>query len=332
MSTKNSPSYNRAPSPELQKLISPGGFLAPLLVKRKVAGCELDVHFRLNEEVHVYCGLTRLVNVKLYKRYKSGTIRAEAHGTYAKQQGANRLFRPESVKEVKDGKYLCDVWSANESGFADALDAYLCSVEVDKRQIKEGTVQSRWSRVTEPWIPFDKEAFLRYASKEDAVEFRKFAKVDEAYAELESIAESHHWAQPKKPGCKLDQLAVDSTGNLVLVEIKDASASRKSDVYYAPFQLLQYVWEWYSALDAVRNSLQKLLDARMVLGLTSAHAPRLTGGIRAAVGFGADDRSDEVKRRYDKVLDIVNKYLPPGVPSVETWILDEQNQPARLHL
>ena len=326
MSTKNSPSYDRAPSEKLQKLLSPGEFLAPLLVKRKVAGCELDVHFRLNEEVHVYCGLTRLVNVKLYKRYKSGTIRAEAHRTYAKQQGANRLFRPESVKEVKDGKYLCDVWSANESGFADALDAYLCSVEVDKRQIKEGTVQSRWSRVTEPWIPFDKEAFLRYASKEDAVEFRKFAKVDEAYAELESIAESRHWAQPKKPGCKLDQLAIDPEGRLVIVELKDASAS---SVYYAPLQLLQYVWEWDSALKLVQGQLQALIDARRGLRLTPTSVPSITGGIRAAIGFGTDSRSKKVKCRSAVVLNVVNKYLPPGVSLIETWVLDEQNQPVR---
>ncbi len=304
-----------------QKLLSPGEFLAPLLDKREVAGCELDVHFRLNEEVHVYCGLTRLVNVK---RYKSGTVRVEAHRTYAKQQGANRLFRPEGIKEVKDGKYLCAVWSANESGFADALDAYLCNVEVDRSQIKEGTVQSRWSRVTEPWIPFDKEAFLKYSSKEDAAEFRKFAKVDEAYAELESIAENHHWAHLKKPGCKLDQLAIDPEGRLVIVELKDASAS---GVYYAPFQLLQYVWEWDSALKLVQGQLQALIDARKGLGLTPSSVPPITGGIRAAIGFGTDSRSKKVKCRYAMVLDVINKYLPPGVPWIETWVLNEQNRP-----
>lgn len=317
MSTKNSPSYNRAPSPELQKLISPGGFLTPLLAltKRRVAGCELDVHLRRNDEVHIYCGLTRLVKVKLCK---NGTIRIGADKSYTQQQCGRALF---------------DEWDTAGPSFGKALDAYLSVVKVDSRYTGgEGQVQTLWSRVTAPWVPFDREAVLGYASEDDAAQARKFTKVDRAHADLQSVARTQNWARPKVPGHELDQLAVDSTGNLVLVEIKDASASRKSEVYYAPFQLLQYVWEWYSALDAVRNSLQKLLDARMVLGLTSAHAPRLTGGIRAAVGFGADDRSDEVKRCYDKVLDIVNKYLPPGVPSVETWILDEQNQPARLHL
>ncbi len=315
MSTKNSPSYDRAPSPELQKLMSQGGFLAPLLAltKRRVAGCELDVHLRRNDEIHVYCGLTRLVKIKLRK---DGTIQVGADKSYTQQQWGRALFRG---------------WDAADPSFGKVLDAYLSVVKVDSRYTGgEGQVQTLWSRVTAPWVPFDREAVLGYASEDDAARARKFTEVDRAHADLHSVARTQNWARPKAPGHELDQLAVNSTGNLVLVEIKDASASWTSEIYYAPFQLLQYVWEWYGALDAVRNSLQKLLDARVALGLTSAHAPRLTGGIRAAVGFGADGRSDEVKRRYDKVLDIVNKYLPPGIPSIETWILDKQNQPARL--
>ena len=45
------PTYGRAPSDELKALLSPRGFLAPLigLTRRRVNGLELDVHLRIND-------------------------------------------------------------------------------------------------------------------------------------------------------------------------------------------------------------------------------------------------------------------------------------------
>ena len=115
----------------------------------------------------------------------------------------------------------------------------------------------------------------------------------------------------------------------MLLEIKVVSRM-SSNVYYAPFQLLQNAWEWHFALNAVRRPLQDLLDARVELGLTPAHAPPVTGGIRAVVGFGEDGRSDKVRRRYGQVLEIANAHLPPGIAPVETWVLAEGRQPVRV--
>jgi hypothetical protein len=186
----------------------------------------------------------------------------------------------------------------------------------------------------EPWIPFDREAVLSYESKRDSEERRKFEQVDKARARIVVTSQnaSRPWARPsEKRGGELDQIAVDSKGNLVLVELKHASAS---EVYFAPLQLLQYVWEWHNAFDAVRSSLQKLLDARVSLGLTPACPPRITGGIRAAIGFGVDCRSKEIRRRYEIVLKDVNAFLPPSVPQIETWSLPNtsgQIRPVRIH-
>ena len=69
---------------------------------------------------------------------------------------------------------------------------------------------------------------------------------------------------------------------------------------------------------------------RVELGLTPAGAPPVPGGISAAVGFGDDDRSEKVKRRYTEVLGIANVHLPPGVPAIETWMLAESRSRARL--
>ena len=60
------PSYCRAPSTKLRKMLSPGNFLAPLVQLHglEAGGHVHDVHFRSDDEVHVYRGLTRLLSVR----------------------------------------------------------------------------------------------------------------------------------------------------------------------------------------------------------------------------------------------------------------------------
>ena len=339
MIRNSSPSYNRAPSLRLQQHLARNGFLgAPLLQGRRVEGIDLEVHLRSGDEVHLYCGLTCLLKGKLSS---SGEVWVESHKTYADKRYAKNLFRPGRTKEINRGAYLRDVWAASEPGFAPALGIFLSRVKVGKRQLQEGAVHARWSRIGEPWTAFDKEAALEYPSDTARVRqlFAAFRKsVDKARAEIIALARSrsssHHkrnrWKMPPAPKhrLKLDHLAVDSAGNLVLVEIKDAAGS-SSEIYYAPFQLLQNVWEWHHALNSVRSSLQALLDARVKLRLTPRTVLPLAGRIRAAVAFGDDVRTAKVKSRYARVLKIANAYLPPGIPAIETWTL-ERDQPVLL--
>lgn len=279
-----------------------------------MAGVNLDVHLRANDEVHVYCGLTRLMNVR---RNKNGTVRVSAHRTFSRQASAKELLRTWKMSEFE--------------GFGKALDTYLRGVRVDPRHMAgEGEVQSMWARVTEPWIPFDREAVLGGQAKEhERVEAARTALEDIATSQGKLSGQRDRWSMPPSKGREIDQLAVDPEGRLVLLELKDAKAGN-APVYYAPFQLLKYVWDWYETLECVRGQLQDLIDTRMELGLTSGTIPRLTGGIRAAVCFGIDSRTDEVRRRYDLVLEEVNKHLPPGVPRIETWALECRPEPVRL--
>ena len=335
-SAMSTASYGRAPSRHLQQLLAAGGFLAPLLQERTIDGIGIEVQLRNGDEVHLYCGLTRVVSCR---PYGNDSVRVEAHKTYASQPCATLLFRPDGLR---GDAYLRDAWSVDDPSFTPALDAFLHRVQVGDSHRKEGSIQARWSKVTEPWIVFDKEAQLAYPSKEERERQLSEAtsrSVEAARNELCTVARSRRslpnsrdrWAMPprRKTWLKVDQLAVDSTGNLVLLEVKDASA-RAKDVYYAPFQLLQSVWEWYRAPKDVLGSLQKLLDVRMDLGLTPRRAPALAGRLRAAVAFGDDDRSEAVRRRYTEVLGIANPHLPPGVSPMETWSLPEVGEPIRL--
>ena len=261
----SSPSYYRAPSPNLRRLLAPGGFLAPLLATRTLGGIELEVHLRRRDEVHLYCGLTRLVSSG---PSKGGKVWVKSHRTYATQSCARFLIRPSRAKRVERGNYLCDEWVVGKPGFAQALDVFLADVQVDQTQMKEGAIQARWAQIREPWTAFDKEAALEYPSEKERTRQLLEAfdpSVDEAREKLCALAVSRRllpnrrdrWAMPPEPKTRLelDQLAVDSSGSLVLLEIKEASASAQT-VYYAPLQLLQNVWEWHRALTTVRGSVQ----------------------------------------------------------------------------
>ncbi len=307
MTTVKYARYERAPSDELKNLLRPGKFLAPLLIRGNHNN--LDLHFRPGDNVKIYRGLTSLLELHL-KRNNQVTL--TAHETYKNQECSGELFT---------------TWEIDDHRFEKVLDGYLNNVKVDERHTKgEGDVQTRWERVAEyqhhlwkfhPWIPFDREARLDYSL---ALDLKKEMDLRDG-----------------NPRGKIDQLAVDPKGNLVLLELKDSGSKDLKSIYYAPHQILEYIKEWHYAFGGseIRNQIQKLIDARKELGLTPDNVPQLGGGIRAAICFGNYRHSNpprtpeeppmfEVKRRYHEALDDANSKLPSGVPPIETWKLDEK--------
>ena len=86
------------------------------------------MHLRVNDEVQIYCGLTRVLNVR---RNGNGTVSVSAHQTYSRQDCARAILRRWNTDEVDE--------------FGRALDAYLDSVNVSKtHSATEGAVQSMW--------------------------------------------------------------------------------------------------------------------------------------------------------------------------------------------
>ena len=278
--------------------------------------------FVLKDVVHVYCGLTRVAALQRLRR--SGDLKLSADKFYMNQESGRNFFRK---------------WDSTDPRFTRELHHYLNNVTVNpSHRKKEGYIQQAWSHTSEFWTPFDRESRLEYKSEEYRKSARVFEGVEKAfnplmtnYEKFQEKKRNSRWSKPEKRAIKVDQLAIDADGRLVLIELKDAKHGSESEIYYSPFQLLQYVWEWRKGLDNVPTLLgqiQSLLDARVELGLIDPPKSRLTGAIRAAVCFGEDGRSPEVKRRYRQVMDIVNRHLPPSVEPVETWMLGDDRRSA----
>lgn len=316
MPDKPKVSYKRAPSKELLKC---GGDLSWLidLGEEKTAGYHHDVHLR-GKEIHVYREGARAVKVEWFTSLKKVEI------------SADKKYIVETCIEGFFGRHM--VRDTLSRGFNDKLKCYLRKVDIASNQKgKEGAVQTKWSRLKRwPWTPFDRECRLSHQSMEykGEVKERITRDVDGAFCELKKIYRDHdhlqgraRWAYPHIGGGQIDQLAVDDEGRLVLLELKDG-LKRNMGIYYAPFQLLQYVWRWHNALKespSLLYDLQNLIKAREEVRLMPNHIPDLTGTIRPAVGFGCDMPTAETKNRYKEVLKIVNCHLPPGIPNIETW-------------
>ena len=301
------PTYRRCPSEGLLALMANGGILSSLgdLPLRAVGGHLHDVHFRSNDEVHVYRGLTVVLKIRRHRRGGLSIVQ-QANSTGDLPRGLERANDPQR--------------------FQRALEECLTAARVGGRHTEhEGQVQLQWSRVTQPWTPFDREGRLGYRSTSHRTSFKSFAEVEKALSEIAELVDAAsgtgRWARPEIRGAEVDQLAVDQAGRLVLIELKDAS-KQDSQVYYSPFQLLQYLWEWHTALPGIREDVQCVIDARVSVGLLPPEIPPLSGGVRGCVAFGADQRSPEVRHLYEEVLDVVNRHLPEDVGAIETWTHD----------
>ena len=315
--TNLSISYKRAPSAALEEFLMPNGSQGPLLMldNQVIADHKCSVHFRLTDEIHVYRGLTRVLTAKWLRRRHRLKIPADKRYAYTDQ-----------ICEAG----LCGEWDVLGAEFEETLHRYLATVKVKPRHTdNEGAVQTLWSGVRCPWTSFDREAVLNYESTSHREESKRFPAVHEACTELKKVSRRREFEKPSIGARRLDQLAVDNKGRLVLLELKDGS-QHNGKMYYSPFQLLQYVWEWHCALDDVRTDVLELIRSRKRMRLTPESVPDLTRGIRASVCFGQATPTSKAEEYFETVLEIVNQFLPVGMDAIEVWRHDGSN-PHRRH-
>lgn len=286
--------YARAPSQNFQRELSPGGTLSFLVKGGKAADIQLDIHLREQDHLHIYCGLTRILDV----RFAGDRVIVSAHPTYRDQ--APDLFR---------------TWGAVEySSLEVAITAYYLSVVVNRSFIaKEGTVQAAIACDPGlPWRILDREAVIGYASTSLQKAFRSFPAVTRAREHASKITVV---AENTSVPAELDALAATADGTLVLLELKHSKATAAA-LTQTPLQLLQYVWEWHTALPTLLQQLRNLHSARVAVGLTPPTGT-LSGRLSAAIVIDDGPISKEVEQRFSTVLQIANQYLPSGVDPIQ---------------
>ena len=304
--------YPRAPSDDLKELLR--GPLASLLElndhKLNVSDrmMRLDVHFRIDDTINVYCGDTSLLEVQ---RKKDDRLTLKVHENNISDAYKARIANKKDRRPNNKGYITWETdkfWKTDKSGFKEEFEEELASYLGPEKDNKgrnvavsnerwitgEALLREQWARVVkDPWTPFDRGAALSGGG-----------------------------------GRKVDQLAVDRDGSLVVVVIKDAK--KPHDFSKELQKFLEYIKQWNMALkqEEVRGDLQELIDARKEFNLTAEDVPSLGNRIRAAICFGSEGPSN-VKSFY-AALDDVNARLPEGVNPIETWKLDEEGRPCLL--
>lgn len=323
--------YDRAPTLELQSLLCSEGMLHALTDElRPGDGYDnlpvFDVQFREGNEVAVYCGLTKIVNVTF--KGKNVPVKVSAHDTYKGQACAENLMKGWGIDRSPDD-------------FKKALTAYLRNVVVaDKQWKKEGAVQARFEnwfsrkwRAEKPFVIIDREAVLGY---ETEPERRGVVKKIKPPIERISrfIRDAYEWAQVtgNYPN-ELDLIGLSSDGQrLVLAEVKDHSNSK---LYYSPLQVLYYVLEWEHALSSqhggkIIDDMNRLIEAKKRVGLLPADVPAIGArpSIQPLLVIDRIDWSDEVQERFRKVVGMVNSKTGGRLKDLQIWQCPETGEPS----
>ncbi|OQA91428.1 MAG: hypothetical protein BWY26_00973 [Elusimicrobia bacterium ADurb.Bin231] len=323
--------YNRVPDKQMldmfkeQRILS---CLKEIKVPNRFEGLvSFDIQFRRNNTINIYCGLTKLADIKMiYDGFEITT-----HQTYAAQSCAKKIMR---------------IWknTDNASGeFIQALNEYLNNVEVSERWWKkEGKLQTRWLKRfgtdwddSLPWAIFDREVVLGYDSEIDKKSIKEnfinrikliIQKIEQKHPEYGSIK--------KKEPSELDMIGVSKEGDaLILIEAKE---SRAQDMYYAPLQILYYMLEWENALrsnssSSILEGISSLINAKKETGLFKREMPNIIISkipkIKPILAIGVKEWSGEIYRRIKATIKIINDEENNILSNLEIWEYPENGNP-----
>lgn len=226
--------YNRTLE-NMESVLVPGGSLRWLFdfVKEHE---ELDFQVGRNktdEWISVYRGLSRLIRLSLYK---DGSIRIDADETY-------RKLEPALFGRFDSTQHLSENLSALLKKVAERIQF---KKHYDNR--KEGYFQNQLSRKygicgtpEDIMAIVDKEAVIGYKDEaEKAIEFSPlqapFKELQQKISEWNPLFGSKN--SEKSLGGELDFIALDRTGNVLLIEYKHGTNT--SGIYLAPLQIGLY--------------------------------------------------------------------------------------------
>lgn len=316
--------YDRVPSDALLQQLRAGA-PAGLLTRRRAAPRELDVQFRHDPKsgtswATLYAGLTSLIDL----RERKGLFRLTSSPTY---QGL-APFDP-AWSSWRDSDELNRSWPEVES-YLDQLRPRVPARYTER----EGKVQTATTSGDSPdYWAIDREAQPHFPSvPEQVAVLRSFS--DPLLAALAAAGRQDAWwpgvrDRGKAPvaGPGLDLLAVDRSGRLLAVELKDAGNLK--GMVFGPVQVRVYAelvtrWLEQDPAKAV-DTLNRMLTIRSELGLSPTGPPVLAPDVVVVpvLGIGAGRRSPQLLSRLADTAGVVEAAPRAArIQPLETWSLD----------
>lgn len=297
--------YDRRVDDALAETLKPGGPLAWLM--DHVCSAEGRAHHahlqlrraesggRRHGSVQLYWGRTSPLEIQLRRNEH---VRLSANRTYRNQSG--RLF--DHAIAIADLDALKPQLSAHLDRAARVLSG------PDKRrqafQKGEATCHAglmwryghRW-RPGDPLVAVDSEARVGFESRD--------AQTDADTVLRGRLGLARGEALPKK----LDTLGITSSGDLVLVEVKDAQGS----IERAVKQVAAHVERFSRLLDreGLRDVVQRMLDQKREAGLIPAGGPSLAPEPRIVPWIAAPDEDATWPAAWVRAIDRYRRPLSP---------------------
>lgn len=274
---------------------------------------EFDVQFREHNNVAVYCGLTKILNIKFYQRgivpfkFQSDAYKTQSCFPVIQNYTDQHLIQ-ESIREYFNNVAVGPKWW-NKEGVVQTMYYSSCA--------------TNWNK-TKPVAIFDKEIVFGYTTSSLKEEFNKKygEQVDLIKQKLKG---SKKWAQFKNilPD-EIDLLGISPDGeSLFLLEVK-ANHANPAQIYSSPFQLLYYLFKLKGALqdnpDLV-TSINELVRQKIEIGLLPADFPVLTHVKRIIPVLAVEKKcwSGEVHTRLKSVLKCINENSNNDLGDFEIW-------------
>lgn len=301
--------YNRTISQSFSELIEVGGKLRWLFDFVKTRD-DLDFLVGKNnskEWISVYRGLSRVLSIT--KRNETDIIKLD--GAQAYKNILPKLYGTKSTSVFfgKELEHIINVVS-NDAKF----DRYF-------KNKKEGYYQNILSRKygicggkTDDFVIIDKEAVVGYLNQDEkGIEFNK---CQPKYKQLQkdiSLKNSKRYGKnidKKAVGNELDFLALDKTGNILLIEYKHGTNT--SGIYLSPIQIGMY-YDIFTNLP--RTNLEKavfeMLNQKQKIGLINPNwvAPKKIKNIIPVLIISEYNYRSSAKQKFDEILAFSKKQL-----------------------
>ncbi|HRU15449.1 MAG TPA: hypothetical protein P5017_06990 [Anaerohalosphaeraceae bacterium] len=330
--------YKRVISNELQQLLMDGRelhWLYNLVRERK----ELDFLIGSNnsqEWVSVYCGTTRLLRISL-KRNRVNIAADHKYLKYAKDKGLDIY----GIRETTDLYF--------EKDFVQMLVYLRQDNQLDRyyHNKKEGYFQNLFSRQFgidgtghENFAVIDKEAVIGY--QDIRAKQNYFSKKQDIFKtikkHLSEIDANKYGRNISKDalGNEVDFLAVNRSGDVLLIEFKHGSSTK--GIYLSPIQIGLYCSIFN---DYVRRNRQDFMDnigevikQKKAIGLISPNFPKvsLTGKIIPMLVIAQFNPKSSAFDTFGEVLKICREIFKDNtwLSDLEVYEYDEQRELKRL--